>query len=142
MKNIISKTSVKSVIAVIGSVFSALIFPTLSLAMSQMEAGALAVRGSDQPLALFGATGIFTVISNTAMFLIGALCVLMVVFGGFRYVISGGDAAKVTSAKNTILYAIIGVIVAVLAYAIVSFVTTSLGVGSPSNSINVTGTNV
>ena len=135
MKKLISKTSVKSLIAAIGSVFASVILPSATQAMSQMEAGALAVRGSDQPLALFGTTGIFTVISNTAMFLIGALCVLMVVFGGFRYVISGGDAAKVTTAKNTILYAIIGVIVAVLAYAIVNFVTTSLGVGTPSTGI-------
>jgi hypothetical protein len=46
----------------------------------------------------------------------------MLVFGGFKYIISGGDSSKVTSAKNTIIYAIIGLIIVILAYAIVNFV--------------------
>ncbi len=46
----------------------------------------------------------------------------MLIIGGIRYTISGGDSTAVTSAKNTILYAVIGIIVALLAYAIVNFV--------------------
>ena len=46
----------------------------------------------------------------------------MLIFGGFRYVISGGDASKVQDAKNTVLYALVGIIVAILAYAAVNFV--------------------
>ena len=46
----------------------------------------------------------------------------MLIYGGIRYTVSGGESAAVTSAKNTILYAIIGIIVALLAYAIVNFV--------------------
>jgi hypothetical protein len=46
----------------------------------------------------------------------------MLIVGGLRYITSNGDAQGATSAKNTILYAIIGLIVAILAYAIINFV--------------------
>jgi hypothetical protein len=49
----------------------------------------------------------------------------MIVIGGIRYTTSNGDSAGITSAKNTILYAVVGLIVALLAYAIVNFVLTS-----------------
>jgi len=75
---------------------------------------------------LFGAGGIFTSIVNTALFVIGAVAVLMLIYGGIRYTISGGDEKAITSAKNTILYAVVGIIIAVLAYAIINFVLTSL----------------
>jgi hypothetical protein len=64
----------------------------------------------------------FRIITNILLFLIGAISVIMLVIGGFRYVTSNGEASAVTSAKNTILYALIGVIVAILAYAAVDFV--------------------
>ena len=59
---------------------------------------------------------------NTALFLLAAVCVLMIVIGGFKYTASNGDSTIVSSAKNTILYAVIGLIVAIMAYAIVNFV--------------------
>ena len=46
----------------------------------------------------------------------------MLIWGGIRYTTSGGNANSVTAAKNTILYAVIGLIVAILAYAIVNWV--------------------
>jgi hypothetical protein len=66
--------------------------------------------------------GSLETVVNILLFIIGAVSVIMLVIGGFRYVLSGGDQNAVTSAKNTILYAIIGVVVALLAYAIVNFV--------------------
>lgn len=65
-------------------------------------------------------------IINTMLYVLGALSVLMIIFGGITYTISAGDAKKVETAKNTIMYAIIGIVVAVLAYAIVNFVIGSL----------------
>ena len=47
----------------------------------------------------------------------------MIIYGGIQYTTSAGDSGKVTNAKNTILYAIVGLIVSILAYAIVNFVT-------------------
>lgn len=56
------------------------------------------------------------------LFAIGIIAVIMIIIGGIRYVTSNGDSSQVTSAKNTILYAVVGLIVALLAYAIVNFV--------------------
>lgn len=92
--------------------------------------GVDAARGSDQPVSLFGDGAIFSTAVNTLLFIIGAVAVIMIIFGGFKYVVSGGDSSAVTSAKNTILYAIIGVIVALLAYAIITFVLDSLQTGT------------
>lgn len=72
-----------------------------------------------------GQGGIFKTIANVLLFLIGAISVIMLIVGGIRYVVSGGDSSAVQNAKNTILYAIVGVVVAILAYAVVNFVITS-----------------
>jgi type IV secretion system pilin len=65
-----------------------------------------------------------TQIIDVLLFLIGAVAVIMVILGGIRYVLSNGDSTQITGAKNTILYAVIGLVVALLAYAIVHFVIT------------------
>lgn len=54
--------------------------------------------------------------------ILGALAVLFIVIGGFSYVASGGEAQAMKKAKNTIMYAIVGLVVAILAEAIVTFV--------------------
>ena len=59
---------------------------------------------------------------NVLLFIIGAVAVIMIIIGGIKYVLSNGDSSQITSAKNTIMYAVIGLIVALLAYAIVNFV--------------------
>jgi hypothetical protein len=71
---------------------------------------------------LFGTGGIFNTIANTLIFLVGAIAVLFLIIGGLRYVVSNGEPKNVEAAKNTILYAIIGIIVAILSYAAVNFV--------------------
>ena len=96
-------------------------FPSYAADLS-IQGGANSARGVDQVVNLFGCTVIFSTITNTLLFLLGAISVIMIIIGGLRYVISGGDSAAVTAAKNTILYAIVGVIVAILAYAIINFV--------------------
>lgn len=62
-----------------------------------------------------------TVIS-ILLFAIGVISVIMIIVGGIRYTVSNGDSSKITQAKNTVLYAVIGLVVALLAYAIVNFV--------------------
>lgn len=61
-------------------------------------------------------------ITNVLLFIIGAVAVIMIIIGGIRYTTSNGDSSQVTAAKNTILYGVIGVIIALLAFAIVNFV--------------------
>ena len=65
---------------------------------------------------------IFNNIVNILLFIIGAVSVLMIIIGGIRHAVSAGDQSAVTSAKNTILYAIVGLVVAFMAYAIVNWV--------------------
>ncbi|MFZ1323853.1 MAG: pilin [Candidatus Saccharimonadales bacterium] len=55
-------------------------------------------------------------------FIVGVAAVIMVIIGGLKYITSNGDANSISSAKNTILYAIIGLVIAVLAQGIVRFV--------------------
>lgn len=59
---------------------------------------------------------------NILLYVIGVVAVIMIVIGGIKYTTSNGDSAQVTSAKNTILYAVVGLVIAILAYAIVNFV--------------------
>ncbi len=54
---------------------------------------------------------------------IGALSLLMLTIGGFRYITANGDAQAIAKAKNTIIYALVGLVVAILATVIVTFVT-------------------
>ena len=97
--------------------------------------GAGSAQGKDQQgdaSTLFGdggQGGIFRTITNVLLFLIGAISVIMLIIGGIRYVVSGGDSTAVQNAKNTILYAIVGVVVAILAYAVVNFVISSFTSG-------------
>lgn len=89
--------------------------------------GAEAARADGMPAELVGVDGVFTNITNTILYIVGVVSVIMLIYGGLRYVISGGDSKKVTDAKNTILYAIIGLIISILSFAIVNFVLNSIG---------------
>lgn len=96
-----------------------------------VQEGAEAARADGMPENLVGPDGVFTQITNTVLYVVGAISVLMLIYGGFRYIISGGDSKKITDAKNTILYAILGLIIAFFAYAIVNFVLNTINPTSP-----------
>lgn len=65
-------------------------------------------------------------IVNLLSAVVGVVAVIMIIVGGFRYITSGGNDTSVTSAKNTILYAIIGLVVVALAQLIVRFTLSKL----------------
>ncbi len=65
-------------------------------------------------------------IINIIIGVVGIIAVVMMIVGGINFIISQGDAAKVTKARNTILYGVVGLVVALLAFAIVNFVLGSL----------------
>jgi len=129
----------KKIITSISSGLSA-IFLTLFLvadkvaAVGSISGGATSARGQGQPTTLFGVGGTFETVTNVLLYIIGAIGVIMIVIGGLRYVISGGNTEQVNAAKNTILYAIVGIIIAILAYAIIQFViNTFVNNGSGTN---------
>lgn len=97
-----------------------------SVSAMTLQEGAEAARCDGCPTDLFGDNGAFKQITNTVLYIVGIIAVIMLIIGGIRYVISGGDSKKVTDAKNTVLYAIIGLVICFFSYAIVNFVITSL----------------
>ncbi len=66
-------------------------------------------------------------ILNVAFNFIGAIALLVIVISGFRYITSGGESDKISKAKNGIVYALVGLAIAVSARAIVAFVATRIG---------------
>lgn len=77
-------------------------------------------RSNSNPL--LGPSGVITRVIQLIVMVAGVATVIMLIFGGIRYIISVGDPSNVNSAKNTILYALIGLGVTVISQAIVSFV--------------------
>lgn len=65
-------------------------------------------------------------IINVVIGVIGVVAVVVIILGGVTFVTSQGEAAKITKAKNTILYGIVGLVIALLAFAIVNFVLTGI----------------
>ena len=122
---------------VIASITLAALSAAQSYAIGTVSQGADSARGTQQPANLFGDTGVFSTISSVLLFIVGAIAVIMIIIGGLRYVISGGDATQVQAAKNTILYALVGIIIAILAYAAINFVIGSF-VSSGSSSTGST----
>lgn len=61
-------------------------------------------------------------IINILSVIVGIVAVIMIIWGGFKFITSGGDAGRLTSAKQTILYALIGLVIVALAQFIVRFV--------------------
>jgi hypothetical protein len=128
MKTSITKAAYTTTLSLLGA----------SQALADAAGGAAGVQPSGTPGTLFTTTttdasghvttttGVFQTISDILIYIVGAVAVIMLIIGGFRYVISQGDAANVKAAKDTILYGIIGVVVAIMAFAIVNFVATSI----------------
>ena len=114
-------------VATLGS--AALIAPNANAAQdgynaaSKWTTGSSAGTGSGQSSDLMT---ILQLIINVALGVIGFVAVVMIIMGGIQYTTSSGDAAKVTKAKNTILYGVVGLVIALLAFAIVNFILTNV----------------
>lgn len=73
-----------------------------------------------------GTNGIITKIANIMAWFAGAIAVIIIMFAGFRLAKSSGDSSKVTQARETIIYALIGLVVVIAARFIVGFVISKL----------------
>jgi hypothetical protein len=85
---------------------------------SNVDAAVCKAQGTDN------VSSMMKTVINILLFLIGTIAVVMIVVGGIRYTLSNGNASQVKEAKDTILYAVIGLIIAIMSYAIVNFVLT------------------
>ncbi|HET6746688.1 MAG TPA: hypothetical protein VFH06_01125 [Candidatus Saccharimonadales bacterium] len=112
-----------AIVTVFMALSAIVLMPSLTYAdpASEIQGGVNAVGGN-------GGTSLednLKTVVNILLFILGAIAVIMIVIGGIRYATSNGDTSAVKGAKDTILYSVIGLIVAILAYAIVNFVVTS-----------------
>ena len=132
MKNIVKKSLLT--LAALGSMLMPVAMPVAVAAQADIDSGLCA--GAD--LSVQNSTGcdpqaskaqaeadvdnIITTVINIFSLVVGVVSVIMIIIGGLKYITSGGDSGNVSGAKNTILYAIIGLVVVALAQVIVKFV--------------------
>lgn len=97
--------------------------PALAQGISEGARGGVnASNTGNVPENIDGNDGLVTTVVNILLWAIGLISVIMIIIGGIRYATSNGDSNAVTAAKNTIMYAVIGLVIAIFAYAIVNFV--------------------
>ena len=115
------KIAILSIVALVGVVAFVPSQVALADAAGDITTGINDVGGNEGGNAVSLGTRIRTVV-NILLYILGAIAVVMIVIGGVRYATSNGDSSAIKGAKDTILYAVIGLIVAIMAYAIVNFV--------------------
>lgn len=93
-----------------------------AVAQCNLPANETAADGSEKDIIWY-----IGAVINAVLGLVGIVAVVVMIIGGISFIASQGDPGKVTKARNTILYGIIGIVVALLAFAIVNFVLKSIG---------------
>ena len=110
------------IFAIVGLVISVMGLVITSLVQSE----AATIAGSSDPF--FGQGGLITVLVDKLSFAVGVASVIMLIVGGLRFITSGGDPQTAKAARNTIIYSIVGMIVAATAALMVSYVLSKIGV--------------
>lgn len=119
----ISKAKVLAAVMCLAVVFTAVSpvsLPVYADSRDEAQNGAKLANsggGSNQNL-----PDIITTIINVMLFIAGALAVIMIIYGGIRYITAHSDEKQVKVAKDTIVYSVTGLIIAILAYALVTFI--------------------
>ena len=125
------KKMILSALIVACSVFgvSAISVASLSTNVSAQAANSVVKKGIKtattadmENKSIAGEGGLISILINFLLWTVGILSVVMIIFSGFRYITSAGDASKTKSAQSTLTYSVVGLIVAILAYAIVNMV--------------------
>lgn len=114
-------TSVACGVALMGAVALSIAntVPALAAGTDEIKNGCNAIGGCDDGQSL---PQIAQTVIDTMLFIVGILAVAMIIFSGIRYITAHGDKGQVENAKNTLIYSIVGLIVAIIAYAIVGWV--------------------
>lgn len=105
------------------SVLSLTFLPIPAIAQDAQCKGAKAVGGD---CTSFEFNKAIENITSTLFYIIGAISVIFLLIGAIRYITSTGDASRIKQAKDTIFYALAGVIIAIVAQAIIAFVISEL----------------
>ena len=124
------KKSIISIAIMTCAVFGISVLSTASLSGSvsaQVSKGIDTATTSEMKgKSIDGDKGLIKTVVNVLLWAVGILSVIMIIFSGFRYITSAGDASKTKSAQSTLTYSVVGLIVAIMAYAIVNMVTNRL----------------
>ena len=131
------KKMILSALIVICSVFGV---ASLSTNVSAQAANSVVKKGITtatttdmQNKSIAGEGGLISILINFLLWTVGILSVVMIIFSGFRYITSAGDAAKTKSAQTALTYSIVGLIVAVLAWVIVKMILRQFGIEVKTN---------
>lgn len=120
------KKSIISIAIMTCAVFGTSVLFTASLpgsASAQVSEGINTATTSEMKgKSIDGDKGLIKTVVNVLLWAVGILSVIMIIFSGFRYITSAGDASKTKSAQSTLTYSVVGLIVAIMAYAIVNMV--------------------
>lgn len=120
------KKSIISIAIMTCAVFGVSVLSTASLSGSvsaQVSKGIDTATTSEMKgKSIDGDSGLIKTVVNVLLWAVGILSVIMIIFSGFRYITSAGDASKTKSAQSTLTYSVVGLIVAIMAYAIVNMV--------------------
>jgi len=120
------KKSIISIAIMTCAVFGTSVLSTASLSgnvSAQVSKGIDTATTSEMKgKSIDGDGGLIKTVVNVLLWAVGILSVIMIIFSGFRYITSAGDASKTKSAQSTLTYSVVGLIVAIMAYAIVNMV--------------------
>ena len=120
------KKSIISIAIMTCAVFGVPVLSTASLSGSvsaQVSEGINTATTSEMKgKSIDGDKGLIKTVVNVLLWAVGVLSVIMIIFSGFRYITSSGDASKTKSAQSTLIYSVVGLIVAIMAWAIVNMV--------------------
>lgn len=119
----ISKAKVLTAVMCLAMAFTAVSpvsLPVYADAKDEVKKGADMTNGGGS--AKQDLPDIITTIINVMLFIAAALAVIMIIYGGIRYITAHGDEKQVKVAKDTIVYSVAGLIIAILAYALVTFI--------------------
>ena len=135
------KKMILSALIVVCSVFG---FSAISVASLSTNVSAQAADGVKKGIttattadmgnkSIAGEGGLISILINFLLWTVGVLSVVMIIFSGFRYITSAGDAAKTKSAQTALTYSIVGLIVAILAWVIVKMILRQFGIEVKTN---------
>ena len=120
------KKSIISIAIMTCAVFGTSVLSTASLSgnvSAQVSKGIDTATTSEMKgKSIDGDKGLIKTVVNVLLWAVGVLSVIMIIFSGFRYITSSGDASKTKSAQSTLIYSVVGLIVAIMAWAIVNMV--------------------
>lgn len=123
------KTRIKHLIAGLTVISGLLLAPLAAQPAAAIDVFSGACSGSTDSVCGAkndDATKVMRSIINTTLFVLGFIAVIMIIIGGIRYATSNGDSSSIKGAKDTIMYAVIGLVVAIMSFAIVNFVITNI----------------